>query len=278
MKYLKVVLVVILALGLSACGKKEVENDNTDGKEKIVLGICAGPYGDLFKQAIAPELEKKGYDEVKYVEFSDYVQPNLALADNETNVNLFQHSIYLKNFNKEHNLKLSPVVEVPTASMGVFSESVKDLSKLKEGAKIAIPNDETNLARALRVLQQAKVIELDASVDASKAQVKDIASNPKNVTFEEVSAEILPTVLDSTDAAVINGNYAISAGLNLGDAIYVEELSEGYFNVIAVRTEDLDKTWVKDIKNIVHSDAFRKVVEDKDNIFYSFQKPKDYDK
>lgn len=278
MKYLKVVLVVILALGLSACGKKEVKNDNTDGKEKIVLGICAGPYGDLFKQAIAPELEKKGYDEVKYVEFSDYVQPNLALADNETNANLFQHSFYLKNFNKEHNLKLSPVVEVPTASMGVFSESVKDLSKLKEGAKIAIPNDETNLARALRVLQQAKVIELDASVDASKAQVKDIASNPKNVTFEEVSAEILPTVLDSTDAAVINGNYAISAGLNLGDAIYVEELSEGYFNVIAVRTEDLDKTWVKDIKNIVHSDAFRKVVEDKDNIFYSFQKPKDYDK
>lgn len=277
MKVLKLLLVFGVALGLTACGNQAAKESKTE-KEKIVLGICAGPYGDLFKQAIAPELAKKGYDEIKYVDFSDYVQPNLALADKETNVNLFQHSIYLKNFNKEHGLDLSPVVEVPTASMGVFSDTVKKIDELKDGAKIAIPNDETNLARALRVLQQAGVIELNASIDASKAQVKDIAKNPKNLKFEEVNAEILPTVLDSTDAAVINGNYAISAGLNLGDAIYVEQLSEGYYNVIAVRTEDLDKSWVKDIKNIVHSDAFRKVVEDKDNIFYSFQKPKDYDK
>ena len=145
-----------------------------------------------------------------------------------------------------------------------------------DGAAAAIPNDDTNLSRALRVLAQTGIITIDPNIDPSKATVNDISENPKNLTFTEVSAEILPSVLDSTDFAVINGNYAIGAGLDLADAVYNEQLAEGYFNVIAVRTADVDSQFAKDITEIVHSDAFRSVIEDESKQYTAFARPAGY--
>lgn len=241
------------------------------------VGVCAGPYGDMFVDAIQPELEKKGY-KIKIVEFSDYVQPNNALAEKEIDVNVFQHSTYLKKFSTDHNLKLSYLTEIPTAAMGIFSDKYESISKLPEGSVIAIPNDDTNLSRALRVLAQTGAVQLNPKIDASKATVKDIAVNNKHFTFKEVNAEILPSVLDSVGAAIINGNYAMSAGLKLSDAIYNEQLQAGYFNVIAVRTEDVEKDFSKEIYNIVHSDGFRKVIEDPKGQYVAFGRPVDYRK
>ena len=221
--------------------------------ETIRVGVCAGPYQDMFEQAIEPSLTEQGYS-VKYVEFSDYVQPNNALADGEIDLNLFQHATYLESFSKQHNLDLASIVEVPTA----------------------IPNDDTNLSRALRVLQQAGLITLDASVDPAKAGVNNIAENPRGLSFQQVNAEVLPTVLDSVDVAVINGNYAIGAGLDLADAAYVEQLSEGYYNVIAVQGADADAEFAQAVKGIVQSDAFKSVIDDPDNIFAGFGKPSSY--
>lgn len=132
------------------------------------------------------------------------------------------------------------------------------------------------LSRALRVLQQAGLITLDASVDPAKAGVNNIAENPRGLSFQQVNAEVLPTVLDSVDVAVINGNYAIGAGLDLADAAYVEQLSEGYYNVIAVQGADADAEFAQAVKGIVQSDAFKSVIDDPDNIFAGFGKPSSY--
>ena len=260
---------VIGAAVFTGCGKSGDEN------KLIRVGVCAGPYGDMFKEAIQPSLEEKGYT-VEITEFSDYVQPNNALADNDIDVNMFQHSTYLKKFSEEHGLELSYLTEIPTAAMGVFSEKYKSIDEAADGAAAAIPNDDTNLSRALRVLAQTGIITIDPSIDPSKATVNDISENPKNLTFTEVSAEILPSVLDSTDFAVINGNYAIGAGLDLADAVYNEQLAEGYFNVIAVRTADVDSQFAKDITEIVHSDAFRSVIEDESKQYTAFARPAGY--
>ena len=263
-------LILVITVGaLSGCS----QNKSTDTLIKV--GVCAGPYGDMFKEAIQPTLEKKGY-KIEIVEFSDYIQPNTALADKEIDINMFQHSTYLKKFNTEHSVDLSYIIEIPTAAMGIFSDKHSSLESAPDGATVAIPNDDTNLARALRVLAQTGIITINPDIDPSVATASDISENPKNLKFTEVSAEILPSVLDSTDYAVINGNYALSAGLKLSDAVYNEQLAEGYYNVIAVRTEDKDSQLVKDIVSIVHSDVFRSVIDDTSKQYVGFAKPKAY--
>lgn len=253
---------------MTGCGSETDENT-------IRVGVCAGPYGDMFKEAIEPALEEQGYS-IEITEFSDYVQPNNALAENEIDVNMFQHSTFLAQFSEEHSLELTYITEIPTAAMGVFSNKYAALEEAADGATVAIPNDDTNLARALQVLAQTGIITIDPDIDASEATVDDISENPKNLQFTEVSAEILPSVLDSTDFAVINGNYALSAGLKLSDAVYNEQLADGYFNVIAVRTEDAESEFAKDIVEIVHSDEFRAVIEDENNQYSAFARPAAY--
>lgn len=270
--FLSISIAFILAATFTSCSKKaEAASD-----EKLIrVGVCAGPYGDMFVEAIQPSLEAKGY-KVSVTEFSDYVQPNIALAENEIDVNAFQHSTYLKKFSATHGLDLVHITEIPTAAMGIFSSKYKTFDEAPDNITVAIPNDDTNLARALRVLVQIDLIGFAEGVDPSKAGTKDVSLNRKNIQFTEVSAEILPSVLDSTDFAVINGNYALSAGLKLSEAVYNEQLGEGYFNVIAVRTADKDKDFSKDIASIVHSDSFRKVIEDPSKQYTAFGKPKGY--
>ncbi len=250
---------------------------DTKNVKEILFGVAPGPYGDMAKLAIQPELEKKGYT-VKLVEFSDYVQPNLALGNDEVNVNLFQHSVYLENFSKEHQLELSSVISVPTASMGIFSKKIKKIEELPSGATVTLPNDVPNLARALRFLVQVNLITLKPDIDLTKASEKDIAENPKNLKFTPAEAAQLPRTLDSADIAIINGNYAISAGLSLADAVAKEKLTEPYKNVIAVRTADKDAQFVKDIEEIVRSEAFRTVILDNKNIFKDFDFPEWFQK
>ena len=262
---LTIILVFSLLTGCSS---------DKDGKT-IKVGVCAGPYEDMFREAIEPTLEEKGY-KVEYVQFSDYVQPNKALADGETDLNIFQHSVYLKNFSEEHKLDLVHIIEVPTAGMGIFAGSIKSIGDVPNGAKVAIPNDVTNLARAIRVLEQTGLVKIDPAVDPSVATQYTLSENPKNLTFIEIEAPQLPRSLDSADLAVINGNFAIGAGLKLSDALYNEVLQEGYINVIAVRKADKDGELAKDIVSVVHSDAFRSVIEDTSKQYVSFFRPSDY--
>ena len=268
------ILGVALMMGLGACGSTKTSQSNIDGKS-IKVGVCAGPYGDMFEEAIKPSLEEQGY-KVEMVEFSDYVQPNNALSDKEIDVNMFQHSTYLKNFSSEHGLDLTYITEIPTAGMAIFSDSAESIEALPQGGKIAIPNDDTNLSRALRVLAQTGVITLDPEVDPATVTPENIIENEKGLTFTEVNAEVMTSILDSVDAAIINGNYALSGGLNLSDALYNEQIADGYFNVIAVRSEDKDSDLAKKIVEIVKSDAFKSIIEDESKRYVSFSRPANY--
>lgn len=268
-----ITIISILLMALTGCSSSSAAT--TEPAKVLKVGVCAGPYGDMFTEAIQPSLEEKGYT-VEIVEFSDYVQPNKALAAGEIDLNLFQHSTYLTNFTKENGLDLTFIKEVPTAAMGIFSEKYKTINDIEDGATVAIPNDATNLSRAIRVLAQTNIITIDPAVDPKTATQSTLSSNPKNLQFVEIEAPQLPRSLDSVGIAVINGNYALSSGLNLSDALYNEKLSEGYINGVAVRTEDKDSDFAKDVIAAIESDAFKRVIEDPSKQYVSFQRPSDY--
>jgi D-methionine transport system substrate-binding protein len=241
-----------------------------DGK-KLVFGVAPGPYGDLVKQAIAPGLEKKGYI-IELKEFSDYVQPNLALSNKSIDVNVFQHRVYLEKFSADKGLKLSPLITIPTASLGIYSKKYKSVAEIKDGSSVTIANDPTNLARALKYLQTLGLLKIKPDIDAAKASEKDIGENPKNLKVQAIEAAQLPRSLESADISLVNGNYAIAAGI-WPTAFHRETLIPEHINLVAVRTEDLDKQFAKDIKAVVESDEFLKIVDDPKNIFKDFQKP-----
>jgi len=243
--------------------------------EEINFGVAPGPYGDLITKAIKPGLEKKGY-KVTLVQFQDYVQPNLALARGETKANLFQHQPYLEKFSKDHNLKLAPVIRIPTAGLGIYSRKVKSLKDLKKGDEVTLAQDPTNLARALRFLQKEGLIKINPAIDATKASEKDVADNPIGLRITPLEAAQIPRTLDTAAIAVVNGNYAIAAGLKLSDALVLEELPENLKNLVAVRAEDKDAQFVKDIIAVIESKEFHDAIESRANVFSSFQKPEWY--
>ncbi|MCD4561016.1 MetQ/NlpA family ABC transporter substrate-binding protein [Lelliottia nimipressuralis] len=255
---------------LLLCGL-QTAHANSD-PHTIVFGVAPGPYGDMVKQAIAPSLKEKGY-KVVVREFSDYVQPNMALSNGSIDANLFQHSLYFNKFTADKGLKLTKLLTVPTAGMGFYSRQVKSLDQLKKGDIVTLSNDPTNLARGLRFLQSLKLITIKDNIDPTKASERDIASNPKGLVFKPLEAAQLPRTLDSVTASLVNGNFAIAAGLDLSSALAQEHLDENLKNIIAVRTEDADKPFAKDIVAVVQSPAYRAVIDDPKNVYTAFQKP-----
>ncbi len=286
------ILVLAVSIQLTGCGNSQGSADSSTAAssaaetvsangETLIFGVAPGPYGDLVKVAIKPELEKKGY-KVELKEFSDYVQPNLALANGEISANVFQHARYLKKFSEDKNLKLSEVIKIPTAALGIYSKKLKaknveELKKeLKEGDTVTIANDPTNLARALVFLKDAGLITIKADINPTTASEKDIDQNPYGLVIQPVEAAQLPRTLDSVTLSLVNGNYAIAAGIPLSSAIVKEKLVEDTVNLVAVRTEDLDKQFVKDIKAIVESEFFKNEVESDKYEFKEFQRPEWY--
>jgi len=273
---LALLLLFVFAVSLVGCGGAD-----SSTQKKITFGVAPGPYGDMIRYAIKPSLEKKGYT-VEIKEFSDYVQPNLSLNNKELDANLFQHRPYLEKFSADKGLKLSPVINIPTAGLGIYSRKIKannddELKQLlKPGDEVTLANDPTNLARALRLLAKHGLISIKADIDPTKASEKDVDQNPYGLKISPVEAAQLPRTLDSVTLSVVNGNYAIAAGIPLSSAIIKEELSEDLKNLVAVRTEDLDKQFVKDIKEVIESEDFSKAIEDPQYPFKDFQKPEWY--
>jgi D-methionine transport system substrate-binding protein len=228
-------------------------------KKELVIGATAGPYADQVKFGIKPILEKKGYH-VKVVEFNDYIQPNFALAQGSLDANAFQHVVYLTKFSTENKLALSEVIKVPTAPIAIYSKKHKTLD-VKEGATVAIPNDPTNAARALVVLQEIGWVKLKDGVDPIRASEKDVAVNTKKIRIVPIEAAQLPRSLGDTDYSFVNGNFALASGMKLTEALALEKTSPTYQNLVAVRTEDKDKAWVKDIADAYRSREFLAVTE-----------------
>ena len=240
---------------LAAAGLTLAFSAHAKDPKEIVIGTSAGPYGDQLKIGIKPILEKQGY-KVKIVEFNDYVQPNFALAEGSLDANVFQHIVYLNKFATDNKLAISPLITVPTIPIAMYSTKHKSLAEIKNGATIAMPNDPTNQARALVVLDKMGWIKLKANVDPLRASERDVADNSKKLKLVPLEAAQLPRALADTDYAFINGNYAQAAGIKLTSALIAEKISDSYVNLVAVRTADKGKPWVKDLEAAYRSRAF----------------------
>lgn len=259
-KTLSLLLVLTLAFTLLAgCGSKTSES------KKIVVGATPAPHAEIL-EAAKEVLKEKGY-ELEIREFTDYVQPNLSLQSGDLDANYFQHTPYLNDFNAEQKTDLVPIASIHYEPLGIYPGKTKSLDDLKDGAQVAVPNDTTNEARALLLLEANGLIKLDPDAGL-KATPKDIVENPKNLKFVEIEAAQLVRSLEDVDIAVINGNYAIQGGLNaMTDALAKEEkdsvAATTYANVLVVRKGDEDREDLKALAEALQSEEVRKFIEEK---------------
>ena len=208
------------------------------------VGAMAGPEGELVHIAAKIAKEKHGMD-VEVIEFEDYVMPNVALSDGSIDANAIQHKPYLDVITKERGLDLVAVGNTFVYPVGAYSKKIKDIKELKDGAKIAIPGDPTNGARALILLDKQGLLKLKDNTNL-EASVMDIAENPHNYKISEIEASQVPSVLPDVDLAIINSNYGVNAGLiPKRDSLFMEDANSPYVNIIVVRTADKDKDEVK---------------------------------
>ena len=274
-----VALLIVSSVFLFSCGNASKES--TSSKKELSVGFSPGPYSDLFKATIQPALEKKGYT-VKVVEFTDWVTPNLALANNEIDANIYQNTLYRQNFCDTKGVDLTESFSVPTAALGLYSDKYKAKSldelkaQLQPGGIVSVPNDAVNLARALRFLRSIGLLTIKSTVDDKTATENDIDENPFELKIVPLEAAQLPRSLDGSTLAVIPGNYAISSGLKLSSSIVGEALPSELLIWFVVNTKDADAQFVKDVQEAYESEDFKNYFEDPKNEFDRFQRPQWY--
>jgi D-methionine transport system substrate-binding protein len=229
----------------------------------IKVGVIAGPDSQTWQVVKKVAKRKEGLD-IEVVEFNDYVQPNAALDAGDLDANAFQHQPYLDSQIRQRGYKIVNVGLTYISPLGIYAKKLKSLKDLPQGAKVSLPNDPSNENRALLLLQTQGVIKLKAGAGAngSNATPLDIESNPKKIKLVELDAAQLPRSLDDVDAAAINTNYALSAGLQpVKDAIAREDVHSPYANLIAVRTQDKNKPWVKKLVAAYQSPEVRQFID-----------------
>ena len=255
-KIFALALALALCLSLAACG-------SSGSKKTIKVGATPAPHADILE--VAKDLmAEKGYT-LEIVEYNDYVQPNNSVEDGSLDANYFQHITYMNNFNEENGTHLVSVAAIHYEPFGIYAGKTASLDALPDGAQIAVPNDGTNEARALLLLEQEGLITLKQGVGLS-ATKSDIASNPHNYEIVELEAQLLTTTLQDVDVAVINGNYAIDAGLKVSEALAVEAAdgaaAEAYANVITVKAGNENNDAVKALVEVLKSDKIKTYIEE----------------
>ncbi len=227
--------------------------------ETIRVGVTAGPHAEIL-DVVQKVAAQRGLD-IKVIEFTDYVVPNQALAQKELEANSFQHEPYLLNQISKTKWKLVKVARTIASPQGVYSLKYKKLTDLPSGGRVAIANDPSNGARGLLILAEQGLIKLKDG-KTTTATVADIVDNPKKLRFVELDAAQLPRSLQDVDLVSINNNYAVQAGLNPAkDAIARESLEGPWVNIIAVREEDKDRPWVKQLVEAYHSAPVKEFLE-----------------
>ena len=278
---------ILLALGLvsllalAGCGKKAADTNTSESASEsvsesaqtsavskdlkiITVGATPAPHAEIL-EAAREALNKEGYD-LKIVEYNDYIQPNVALDTKELDANYFQHYPYLENFNKEHNTTLVSAGAIHYEPFGIYAGKTASLDALADGAKISVPNDATNEARALLLLQDNGIIKLKdgAGLTATK---QDVVENPHNIELYEVEAAQIPRSLDSVDFACMNGNFALQANLKPSDALVVEkadsEAAQTYANIVAVAEKNKDAEWAKTLVEVLQSKEIQDFINKK---------------
>ena len=275
-KKIGIILLSIVAILIAACGSKQttpapettnapetVSESASAPKELTAITVAASPtpHAEILYQVV-DDMKELGYD-LKVQEFSDYVLPNLAVDEGDVMANYFQHEPYLDDFNAERNTHIVSIGKIHYEPFGIY-KGTNDSLELSAGDKIAVPNDVTNEARSLNLLEAAGVIKLKDGVGLTATKL-DIVENPYNVEIVELEAAQIPRALDSVAVACMNGNYAIEANYKVSDAIYVEEQSsdaaQTYANILCVKEGDENAAWAKDLYNCLKSQKVKDFID-----------------
>jgi D-methionine transport system substrate-binding protein len=276
-------VLAVAALALSACGTDDAGDDATDTTpddapdaatdedaaatdddlDVLRVGVSPVPHGDILA-FVRDELAADAGLEIEIVEFTDYVQPNVALHEGDLDANYFQHLPYLtQQLDDNPDYALTPLSGVHVEPLALYSDTLSDLEKLPEGAQIAVPNDPANLGRSLWLLEEHGVLRVADTGDELPTE-QDVEDNPLELTFRPVEAASLPSVLADVEAAVINGNYALEAGLSPAeDGLAVESSDDNpYANLLTVRDGDEDDPLVTTLDDLLTSDEVRSYIEE----------------
>lgn len=267
-KKLYLLLALVLAVAsLTACGSSDKKDDSKKAESRGTIKVAASatPHAEILEEA-KKILKDKGWD-LQVQVFDDYVQPNNVVESGDFDANYFQHIPYLEQFNKEKGTHLVNAGGIHYEPFGIYPGTKKKLDELAEGDTIAVPNDTTNEARALLLLEANGIIKLKDGAGLT-ATVKDIAENPKNVKIQELEAAQVPRVKDEVAFVVLNGNYALQAGFSVSkDSIAYEksdsEAAKTYVNVIAVKKGNENKPGIKALVEVLKSDEIKKFINDK---------------
>lgn len=263
--FAKAVAVALSLTLLTGCGAKDNSNDSASSDSKVIkVGASPSPHAEILKKA-AEILKDQGYD-LQIVEYVDYIQPNVALDNGDLDANYFQHQPYLDQYNQENGTDLVSVGTIHYEPFGIYAGKTDSIENLKEGAQIAVPNDGTNEARALFLLEAQGLIKLKEGADLT-ATKNDIVENPLKLDIIEVAAAQLPRSLSDVDLAVINGNYAIEAGLNVAtDAIATEDAesigASTYGNVLVAKSGNENNEAIQALLTVLQSDEIATFIND----------------
>ena len=240
----------------------EAESAASGELETLVVGATAAPHAEIL-EVVKPILAEQGYD-LQIQEFTDYVLPNRALEEGELDANYFQHIQYLESYNEQNGTDLVSAGEIHYEPFGIYAGKTTDLSQLPDGATVFVPNDITNEARALLLLQDQGLLTLKEGAGL-EATPNDIEENPKNLEIVEMEAAMIPRTMDDCDIAIINGNYALEAGLNVSEALAAETsdslAAQTYANVVAVRSGDENSEKIQALVQALCSDEVKEYID-----------------
>ena len=253
-KFAVIVLALVLALSCTSAL----------ASTKIRVGATPAPHAEILE--VAKTILAEQDIELEIVEFNDYIMPNNAVESGELDANYFQHLLYLNDFNEQNGTHLVSVASIHYEPFGIYAGKCASLDELQDGATIAVPNDGTNEARALLLLEAQGLIKLTEGVGLSATKL-DIAENPHNYEIQEIEAAQTPRALDSVDIAVINGNYAIDAGLKVKDALAIEDsesevVQQNYANVLVVKEGNENNEAILALKDALFSDEVKAFIEE----------------
>lgn len=249
---------------LAACGNSGSASSSVSETKTLTVAASPSPHAEILNSFAAPKLKDRNIDlEVK--EYTDYIIPNQVTSSGEVDANYFQHINYLNNYNKQNGTDLVGVAAIHYEPFGIYAGKSSDLKNIADGAQIAVPNDPTNEGRAFLLLQQEGLVTLKDPENLEATPV-DVAENPHNLNFVEVEAAAVPRQLQDVDFAVINGNYAIEAGLHVSDAVAVEAADgtavEQYANYIVTTPDKQDDDRIKALVSVLTSDDFKTYLKD----------------
>lgn len=267
-KKFSLAILALSTLVLTACG-----GNDSDGaaaaKENIIVGTSPGPYSELFIDDIVPILEDKGYT-VEAVEFSDLRSADVALQEGAVDVNVDQHTAYMDNFNTEADASLVAITPIPTVPTGMYSEKRASIEEVQDGDQVGIPDDASNAARALLLLEKAGWITLDESVEAMQTTTSNIVENPHQLEIVEMSSAQIPRSLDDLDYGIIPGSMLYAAGMSSNDSLLNEDILPHLILHAVVDEQNAETEWANAIVEAYRSDEFLERMEEVNTDNYWF--------